>query len=328
MISRQRGISIVELMVGLTVGLLLLVVLSALLINNTRARSDLDNSMQQVENGRYAMQLLAGELRHAGYYGSGSISDSPPASLPDPCVTTIANLKTSLPLPVQGYSQATSTPLSCLPGGNFKSGTDVLVIRRALTNSIAVASLDATTPYLQTIGTQYKIDIGTNVSSFSLTTKSGSTAPIHPFAVQIYFVSPCSKPASGTTCSGSADDGGFPRPTLKRLELVSDGTTLSWTTTALVEGIEQMRVEYGIDDDGDGVSDRYTATPSTLSDWNNTVSVRVHMLARNTRETMGYTDDKSYTLGDLTLAATNDKYKRHAYTEAVRLMNVSGKREI
>jgi len=320
--------SIVELMIGLTIGILLLVVLSALLINNTRARSDLDNSMQQVENGRYAVQLLAGELRHAGFYGEGSATGSTPASLPDPCVATVAGLKASLPLPVQGYSQSSSSPLSCLADANFKSGTDILVIRRAMTNKVDSASLDSATPYLQSIGSDFKLDSGTNASSFTLTTKSGSAAPIHPFAVQIYFISPCSKPASGTTCSGSSDDGGFPRPTLKRLELTSDGTTLSWTTTPLVEGVDQLRVEYGIDTDGDGVSDSYTATPSSLSDWTNVASVRLHVLARNTRETLGYTDDKQYTLGDITVGPANDKYKRHAYSEAIRLMNVSGRREI
>jgi type IV pilus assembly protein PilW len=324
----QRGMSIVELMIGLTIGILMLVVLSTLLIDNTRARSDLDNSMQQVENGRYAMQLLAGELRHAGYYGEGSITGSTPASLPDPCVMTVTGLKDALPLPVQGYSQQTSSPISCLADANFKSGTDILVIRRAMTSTKLSASLDNPTPYMQSMGNEFKLDLGSNAASFSLTTKSGSAAPIHPFAVQIYFISPCSKPASGTNCSGAGDDGGFPRPTLKRLELVSDGTTLAWTTTALVEGVDQLRVEYGVDSDGDGVSDSYTATPSTMSDWANVTSVRLHLLARNTRETIGYQDTKTYTLGDITVGPTNDKYKRHAYSEAVRLMNVSGRREI
>jgi len=324
MTRNQRGMSIVELMVGLTIGILLLSVLSALLVNNTRARADLDNSMQQIENGRYAMQLLAGELRHAGYYGEGAISASAPAALPDPCAATIADLKASLPLPVQGYSQQTSSPLSCLADGNLKSGTDILVIRRAMTGAVDSASLDATTPYVQSIGTEYKLDVGSNDTIFSLKTKSGSTAPIHPFAVQIYFISPCSTPASGTNCSGSGDDGGFPRPTLKRLELTSSG----WVTTALVEGVDQLRVEYGIDTDGDGVSDSYTPTPSTVSDWTNVTSLRLHLLARNTRETVGYQDDKQYTLGDITVGPAKDKYKRHAYSEAVRLMNVSGRREI
>ena len=100
--TQQRGFSLIEMMIGLTIGLLILTVLSTLLVNNSKARVDLDQSMQQVENGRYAMQLLGDEIRHAGYYGEGALSLSAPTAPPDPCVTTVAAMTTALPLAVQG----------------------------------------------------------------------------------------------------------------------------------------------------------------------------------------------------------------------------------
>lgn len=332
MLKRQQGVSIVELMIGLTIGILMLSALTALLVNNTQGRAELDASMQQIENGRYATQLVASELRHAGYYGEGvseeMAASKAPAALPNPCLTSIADLQAALPIAVQGYSQSALSPVACLDNANFKPGTDVLVIRRALTNAVDAASLNPTAPYIQTMGTTTKIDSGSNAGAFSLTTKAGAAAPIHPYTVQIYFVSPCSRPANGATCAGSVDDNGFPRPTLKRMELTGTG----WTTSTLVEGIDQFTVEYGIDnepseEDKDGAPNIFTTAPATTADWANVVSIRVHILARNTRVSSGHKDEKIYNLGTMTIGPLNDNYRRHVYSEMVRLINISGRRE-
>lgn len=324
MIGNQKGLSIVELMIGLTIGILMLAALTALLVNNTNSRAELDKTMQQIENGRYAMQLVGTELRHAGYYGEGMSVGNAPTALPDPCLTALGDLKAALPVAIQGYSQPAVSPLTCLDSANFKSGTDILVVRRAQTASVPAASLDPASVYLQSLGTQFKMDVGSNDTNFSLLDKSGATAPIHPYTVQIYFVSPCARPAAGVNCTGSADDGGFPRPTLKRLELTAGG----WATTTLVEGIDHLALEYGIDNDNDGAPNVFTSAPGTVHNWANVVTVRMHMLARNTRESPEHKDEKTYNLGTVVIGPLNDRYRRHAYSEMVRLMNVSGRREI
>jgi type IV pilus assembly protein PilW len=321
----QRGFTIVELMVGLTIGLLLLTVLSALLVNNSQARVELDRTMQQVENGRYAMQLMSSELRLAGYYGEGATvgTVSAAAALPDPCATDLVSLKAALPVAIQGYSQVAASPLACLDGANVQTGSDVLVIRRAQTEPVALASLVPALPYIQTLGDDMVFDSGANSASFTLTKIGGALAPIHRYTTQIYFVSPCSVPASGTTCSAGADNGN-PIPTLKRMELDSGG----WSQpVSLVEGIERMRVEYGLDSDGDGAPDSYVLTPANAKQWSDVVSTNIGLLARNTRTTPGHVDSKTYRLVTLDIAAPQDGYKRHAYSGVVRFMNISGRRE-
>jgi len=66
---------------------------------------------------------------------------------------------------------------------------------------------------------------------------------------------------------------------------------------------------------------------ATITDWANVVTVRMHILARNTRETGGHKDEKTYNLGPVVVGPFNDKYRRHVYSEMIRLMNVSGRRE-
>ena len=61
------------------------------------------------------------------------------------------------------------------------------------------------------------------------------------------------------------------------------------------------------------------------------MAVRVYILARNIDATPGYTDVKTYVLGaarTFTPTATADlQYRRHVYSETVRLNNPSGRRE-
>ena len=74
-------------MISITIGLIILVALSTLFINQSRARIEMDKSNRMIDNGRYALQLLSDDLRLAGYYGEFvPVSGVPavPAALPRP----------------------------------------------------------------------------------------------------------------------------------------------------------------------------------------------------------------------------------------------------
>ncbi|MGH8561634.1 MAG: PilW family protein, partial [Nevskiales bacterium] len=67
--SRQSGFSLVELMIAITLSLIILAALSAIFVTSSRARDEIARANQQIENGRYAMQILSDDLQLAGYYG-------------------------------------------------------------------------------------------------------------------------------------------------------------------------------------------------------------------------------------------------------------------
>ena len=149
-------------------------------------------------------------------------------------------------------------------------------------------------------------------------------------------------------------------PTLMRSQFgVSVGTPEHETAEALIEGIEGFRVEYGVDslsdtgaavnfgaainwantanktsptNRGDGSPDGAyvrctTALPCTVDQLANTVVVRIYVLVRNEQTTPGYIDRKSYNLGSTSLGPFNDSYKRHLFTQTIRLNNISSRRE-
>jgi type IV pilus assembly protein PilW len=333
-------------MVALAIASLLLIALTVMFINTSNARGELDKASRQIESGRYAMQILADEIRHAGYYGA--LSNAPSTTLvaiPDGCATAVATMQNSLALPIQGYAGASSAAnlhvgnLACInAAAGYKPNTGVLVVRRADTTISATAP---TTGYfnIQVSGcagdaARYVLEADTAVGSFTLHSNGapGCTpitgapaAKIAPVYQRIYYISTC----SGTDCSASGADA---VPTLKRIEITPTGAS---APKAIVDGIENLQFDYGIDTTagGDGTPDVYTntaahaaTTPSSIAEWQNVMSVRVHLLARNLDASAAFTDIKTYTLGPASVTP-GGSFRRHAYNELIRLNNPSGRRE-
>ncbi|HEY3180908.1 MAG TPA: PilW family protein [Casimicrobiaceae bacterium] len=334
-VEKQSGFSLVELMVGLFIGGIVLFAMTVLFANNSRARAQIDQSTQQIENGRYALDVLRDDLHLAGYYGDvapqqGYLTASGATS--DPCATTLGTAATNVqfnlsplqwPVPVYGVASGDTAP-TCVTGPGRKAGTDILVVRRTKTIPTTIATLNANKIYVQASGCNDELkqhkdfvrDVGSNAGTFVLKKKGcGATADVYELQTRLYYV-------SDETI-----------PTLRVLTI--SGTTS--TNEPLVEGIEDMRVEYGRDIDSDGAADGYRkclATgalpdPCTAAEWANMMAVRIFLLARNLNPESGYVDTKTYTLGSAAgvTVTPGDNYKRHQYEAVVRLMNPAGTRE-
>ena len=103
----QRGLSLIELMISIAIGLIILSAMTTMLVNQLAIRAELDKSTRMIDNGSYAMDLLTTNLRLAGFYGEFDPSViAIPGSLPDPCSTTAAEIADALRLHVQGYNAA------------------------------------------------------------------------------------------------------------------------------------------------------------------------------------------------------------------------------
>ncbi len=347
-LRRARGFSLAELMVASAIGLIILAGLSTMFMKNTRAQQEVERSHRQVENGRYAIDLLAVDLRNAGYYAEFDPTVLPdPAALPAVCAANLDGLKAGLVLPVQGLDDGATLP-ACL--SDVREGTDVLVLRRTATCIVGTAgctTLAAGGPFFQAslCNNATQLDspsvndfYALSLANVNLTRRqrdctpaagSGTLAAVRRYQTHIYYIA-----------NNNQDGDGI--PTLKRLELGSNGEAPTWTAVALAEGIENLQLEYGLDLVRDGVADATTANPATAggcalpacaaTNWRSAVAVRVHLLARNTDPTPGHTDTKTYTLGldadgePHTIDAADDGYKRHVFQTQVALPNPAGRR--
>jgi type IV pilus assembly protein PilW len=331
--SGARGFTLVELMVGLALSSIVLFALVALFGNNSRVRNQIDRAAQQIENGRYALELMRDDLHLAGYYGSVVPQASyQPATAVAPtivelCSSALASLhftRSPLQWPVPVYGIAAGDPVpACVSSatGGQKAGTDILVVRR--TRTLPAAAQVANEIYIQGSGCgtellqkkDFVVDVG-GAGTFVLN-KQGCAAlsDVYRVETRIYYV-------SNETV-----------PTLRLLTL--SGVTS--TNEPLVEGIEDLRIDYGLDTGSDGAADVYRkcklgagvgTDPCSTTEWANMMAVRVNILTRDITTTPGYSDTKTYVLGTANVGPFNDGYRRHEYGTVVRMMNPAGRREL
>lgn len=350
----ERGFSLVELMIAIAIGLIILATLVSLFVSQSRARSELDKANRMIENGRYALELLSDNLRLAGFFGElDPATTGAAAGITDPCSTNAADMAGAVRLHVGGYDAATPTSVvASMPCGlvssSLKTGSDIFVVRRADTSIPVLQGAALTgTHYLQVSLCRYdavKFRVSTDPAALTLRGRDcteTSTIPyanVRRFFAQTYFVSPNHKGSDGI-------------PTLMRKELNPDGDG-TFVTTPLVEGIEYLQVEYGIDGfdtDADGMPDRFnppdsdglhgdidgsadaysTCAACSVDQWSNVVSAKLYVVARNIEPTPAYIDTKTYSLGQAgNVGPFNDNYKRHAYSQLVRLVNPSSRKEV
>lgn len=333
---RPRGFTIIEFMIAITLSLLVLAALTAAFVASSRSRTEIERANEQMENGRFALQILIDDLETAGFLSTLDIDLAlnadinkltPPAAKPNPCAASLANLRAAMTMHIQGYDSLAALDSNlddCLV--DYKGGTDIVVVRRTATcvGGDANCAMVANAPYFQASlcatqlgsldATQY-YRLETTVGNLNRTMRDCATpAARRQYLTHIYFIANNDQPGDNV-------------PTLKRAELVqATGTPATdFTIVPLAHGIEDFQVEYGIDTDGavttgDGTPDVFTTDPdladydadgaatATFADcaahaaqciqnWRNVVALRLNILARNSEPTRDHVETKVYTLG-------------------------------
>jgi type IV pilus assembly protein PilW len=296
----------------------------------------MERGSRQIENGRFAMSVLREDIALAGFYydisQTGVAWQATAACVTDVAGMGFSNTPFQMPLPIFGYAGGTGAP-ACV--ANAVADTDVLVIRRFNTEpscftptatgivpACPTASVQANQFYVQashcrtdTTDAPLIRGLGSAGSgTFSLREQDCTRqALLWRYREHVYYV---------RNFSAAAGDG---IPTLVRLELDGGATR----TEALVEGIQAMRIEYGLDTSGDGAPDTWrrcdAATPCTTAQWSQVTALRAYVLSSNLESSFGYSDAKTYDLGLAgTVGPFGDPFKRHVYTAVMNATNRSG----
>ena len=391
----QAGVTLIELMVASAIGMLIMLAIMTLYLNVSRTNEEMARTNTLVENGRFAIRLLQSDLMHAGFWGGyvppfdDLTNKSIPAGYPPASPSTAADApalcqayapwtsdykKAVLATPVQVYS---AVPADCASANakvaasrhtdSSKSvNPDVVAIRHAepcvaQTGSASCPLAYDADLYFQTSRCpQGTTNISTIVEDsdpyFVLSNVAGdftmhsmdcsTSAPLRRYVSSIYYV---------RDYSVTAGDG---IPTLVRNSFAfKDGVLEYQAAEPMVEGVEDLRIELGVDNvsksgeipnyeaavlwadslnkttarnRGDGVADAFVTCPAdgcTALQLVNAVSAKVHVLVRSLQATPGYTDTKTYRLGGATVGPFNDGFKRHVFSSYVRFNNISARRE-
>ena len=336
------GFSLVELMIAVALGLIILAALTTFFVQTSDNRRELDRNTRQIENGRYAIDSMREDVSLAGFY-----SDTAPLVVPtwvanEACAATgPANFGFAVapgytaPLPLYGYAQGATLP-PCLTN---TLPSDVIVVRRFHTESSTVAEAaggpNAARWFLQNSQCfnddplePFKVSLGSGAAGLGLhTVNCTGIARLWRLREQVYFLRNCSVCPPDTPVDTT--------PTLWRAELDPANPTPPSGThrmSALVEGIQEMRFDYGRDLNGDGMPDQWrrcdAASPCSADDWANMTSVKVYVLSRNIEASPRHVDEKIYSLGlSGQVGPFNDGFRRHVYTAQIAMPNRSGSRE-
>lgn len=280
----QRGITIIEFMVSIAIGMIVVAALATLIADQSSNRAEVDRAGRLIESGRYSARVLADDLQMAGYWGEISSSPAAPTEWADPCganpaVPTQAEQIAAMGLHVtgfdvpgtvarDGYNGTTALPalpsganiaLSCL--SNLKPGTDVIVVRRADADSTPYET--AGVPNVGTLGStangnrlfmQAGLNPTTNLFESRFNVGSNAAAAFDlkrkdkvTMATVRKVVTRIYYVSTCSVCSGTPDT----IPSLKMRELDKGGVTvgnLAWSDpVTIAEGVENLQVEYGFD---------------------------------------------------------------------------------
>lgn len=299
-LSRQSGVSMVELLVAMLLGLFLLYALVEILINGKQSFSSANQMSRLQENGRIATHMVVTDLKRAGYMGGnsdipnvfGSVGQVVPAMSCATGATTWARMVT------QGIAglDDTNAGYACIPNADYLRG-DVLVLRYA--SPWLANGFDTNRLYLRSSLFEGKIFAGAAeaLPANDVLDMPQSDRELLAYA---YFVG-----NSGRTCSGNAV------PSLFRVSLDANGAP---EVNELLPGVSDFQVQYSI-------NGRYfDADNIALAEWPTIETVRIWLMIRGECTETGFTDSRTYTLGDQSYTP-NDSYRRQLYSSVVMVRN-------
>lgn len=302
--TQHSGLSLVELMVAITIGMLVVLVTLGLFITSNRNYIQDNTYTRMQESGRSAMKYITLDIRMAGFWGrvldTAAVTNT--TGIPSICGVIIDAVN---PIQIDNNATGTSanTKFSCISAADFKTGTDVLMIKRTQgVSTLATAATNNGNIYL-------RITDNSNAGNLIIATGAGTNAADNDwlFLPHIFYIK--NKTVAGKTI-----------PTLFRKSLTD---TDAITDDEIAEGVEDLQIQFGIDTDNDGDIDFYTPTPTTAQ-LVQAVLVRVNILVRAQIEDPNttYTNTKTYNLGEGTVGPFNDRFQRRVYTSTVPVRNI------
>lgn len=283
-LRRARGFSLVELMISLVLGGLVIAAVGTVYLGSRQAFRTQDAMARMQEGARYAFETMSYDIRQVGFGCETVNTDAVDA-------TWYNNL---FKRPLLGYESGAGLPADVT---DVVADTDALMVLRADKRGevrLTSATTTASDHGIENGGLAVVTEAYSDATVYTASGASGSTITLT--------ASPQPCKTGGPDVVATTDyrllplvghiyhirENGDGEPSLYRETLRSDGTT---EAQEVIEGVEDMQIEYGEDtsqvsvvecpDDGCS-ADTYRDVAGDVTNWNRVVSVRVTLTMRTT----------------------------------------------
>jgi prepilin-type N-terminal cleavage/methylation domain-containing protein len=278
---RHQGFSLVELMIAMSLSLFLMLAVYKIFDVQQYGFELIGALNDREDNAQLAMEILSDGIRMADHWGgvnSQEVSVLPHhlSAAPGDCdASWVFDIREGI-YGVEGRSSAqnlSSLPHKCLKNKDYVEESDLLVLRFGDSHEYFKDSEIDNKRYQKHYFLRAQSGRGAILFQGKLFAQAIQNLPDEGFHYNmlfhssLYFLRPCQKNSNGCIAGNSV---------LTRLILMGD----RYIQEALVEGIEQMQFEYGVDDNQDGSVDRYEQA-NTITNWQNVLSVRFYLLVRS-----------------------------------------------
>lgn len=276
-----QGFSLIELIIAMSLSLALMLGVFKVFDVQQRGFELIGDLNDREDNAQLALKILSDGIRMADYWGGveaqqvkfihGNLSAAPGA-----CDSSwVFDIDHGI-YGVEGNSAAQDLkglPLKCLKNRDYLKGSDLLTLRFGDSHDYFYESEINNKRYQKHYFLRAQSGKGAIVfqgKKLALAIKALPDEGFHYnmlFHSSLYFLRPCHKNSSGCIEGSSV---------LTRLVLMGG----RYIQEALVEGIEQMQFEYGVDANQDGTVDHYLKA-NNIADWQKVLSVRIYLLVRS-----------------------------------------------
>ena len=326
--SRQSGVSLIELMVALVIGLFLILGAVTVYSQSRNTYRTIEAVARLQESARYAFDVIEPDVRMASYWGLASRPDyiinkaGPAEDTPTDLAAAEAvidscgeNWVINLDQYIEGWNAADVVAFNPDAIGcdayqdDYRAGTDGLIVRRGA--EAAPVALVGNRLYIQSSriqGTMFIADGGcTNPKNLACIPSDYSppASETRELISTAYYVS--------NSSVGRADV-----PALRRKRLV----TSSILDEEVVSGVEDLQVRFGIDTNGDTNADTYVDPESDPAAYGGQiVAATIWLRVRAEEPDFGFADDRAYMYADVDEAASNDNFRRIVVSKTISLRN-------
>lgn len=342
-LAAGRGMTLVELMVGLAIGLFLVAVVSTMYLGSRNTFVAQESGARLQENGRFAMDAIANDLRMSGFRGCVSVQPTGNAATPlaiatlDNTLNTPTALATNYGEPIWGsrnggggWAPALAAPVSGL--GAVAAG-DVLLVRRPIGVAWALvgemADRSAALAITATANFQRADVLMVADCAGASVLQATNLGPGAAGSIEHLMGAGGVVPgvASNSLARTYANDARVWRLQTRVYYLADSqrktGETALWLhvspaydgeaqTSELVTGVERLAVTYGVDNNGLDADGNLSAnrffTAAQVTDWARVVSARVEMVLAGAGDSPT-TQAQPYEFGGQTITPTDSKLR-------------------